>query len=100
MGMEDEVLITCVQGNAFVNEMNSGYTGSTWVSCCYIPEKDFSENMAAGLVALVDGRATLDTLWPEDVPDGAKAPCKEIQGTMVTKDTYEEFLETQVITFD
>ena len=56
--------------------------------------------MAAGLVALVDGRATLDTLWPEDVPDGAKAPCKEIQGTMVTKDTYEEFLETQVITFD
>lgn len=100
VGMEDDVLITCVQGNAFVNEMNSGYTGSTWVSCCYIPEKDFSENMAAGLVALVDGRATLDTLWPEDVPDGAKAPCKEIQGTMVTKDTYEEFLETQVITFD
>ena len=95
----DKVLITCCQGNAFVNEMKTGYSGDCWVSCCYVPEKEFSEYMAAGLVALMDGRATVETLWPDAIAEGDKAPNMQVRGTMVTRDTLDDFLASQVISF-
>ena len=95
--MEDKVLVSCIQGDAFVNEMNGGYTGNVWVSCCYVPALTFAQYMMAGAVAILDGRATNETLWPEYLEPGDAAATMKVQGTMLTRDDYKEFVAGQVV---
>lgn len=96
-GMEDKCLVSCVQGDAYVAEMNGGYTGNVWVSCCYVPALTFAEYMMAGTVAILDGRATMQTLWPEWLEEGDNASTMKIVGTMLTRDTYADFVASQVV---
>ncbi|MBR4743047.1 MAG: substrate-binding domain-containing protein [Oscillospiraceae bacterium] len=95
--MEDKVLVSCVQGDAFVNEMNGGYSGNVWVSCCYVPALTFAQYMMAGAVAILDGRATTETLGPEWKEAGDVAATMKVQGTMLTKDDYAAFVAAQVV---
>ena len=96
-GMEDRVLVSCIQGDAFVREMDGGYSGSVWVSCCYVPALTFAQYMMAGAVAILDGRASGETLWPEWLEDGDAAATVEVRGTMLTKDDYAAVVASQVV---
>lgn len=47
--------------------------------------------MATGLVAMLDGRATPETLWPEWVREGETYPCIDLDGKMITRETYKQW---------
>jgi len=97
LNMQDKVLIDTVQADAFIDEMSSGYNGNVFVAACAISAKDFAENLAAYLVTVLEGRATPETIWPEWVAQGDKYPCVKVQGTMITRDTYKDFIASQAI---
>ncbi len=93
----DSVLVTSVQADAFLNEMDTGYDGGVYVSACAVSSAEFALNMVMGLVTILEGRATPETLWPEwQESDGEYASLK-VMGTMITKDTYQEFLDTHTV---
>ena len=98
LGMEDKVLVVSNQADAFFSEMESGYTGSVYVAACAVSSTDFAINMAANLVTILEGRATAETIWPEWQTDSDYA-CMKIQGTMITKDTYQEFEDTHSVDY-
>ncbi len=99
MGMEDNVLVTSVQADAFLGEMENGYTGDVYVSACAVSSAEFAINMASNLVTILEGRATAETIWPEWKAEGSDYACMKIKGTMITKDTYQEFVDTHQLDY-
>jgi ABC-type sugar transport system substrate-binding protein len=93
LNKQDCVLVASDQADAFVNEMETGIKDSVYVAACAVSTTEFTGYMAANLVAILDGRATAETIWPEWVRDGDKYPCIDVMGTMLTKDTYKDWLE-------
>lgn len=94
---EDKVLVASVQADAFLNEMASGYTGDVYVGACAVSSTEFAIDLAAGLVAILEGRATVETLWPEWQDRGSTFASMKVQGTMITKDTYKDFVDKHTI---
>jgi ABC-type sugar transport system substrate-binding protein len=95
LGREDDVLITSVQADAFLNEMQTGYTGNVYVAACAVSSTEFAMNMASALVTILEGRATMETLWPEWHDSISKYACMKIQGTMITRESYEDYVAAQ-----
>ena len=93
MGKEDCVLIASDQADAFIAEMETGVENSVYVGACAISTAELSGNMAACVVTMLEGRATPETIWPEWVRDGDAYPCIDLPGTMITKETYQQWIE-------
>ncbi len=99
MSMEDNVLAASVQADAFLSEMQNGYTGSVYVSACAVSSAEFAVNMASNIIAIMEGRATAETIWPEWLDEGSEYACMKIKGTMITSDTYQEFVDTHQLDY-
>ncbi len=92
MDKTDSVLVVSVQADAFLNEIES--TGdSVYIAANAISVAELTGYMASGLVAMLDGRATAESLWPEWVRDGDMYPCVDLPGTMITRDNYEQWVQ-------
>lgn len=94
LNKQGNALVVSVQADAFINEIETGNTGSTYVAACAVSTAEFTGYMAANLVAILEGRATAETIWPEWVRTGDAYPCIDVPGTMITKDSYKEWLES------
>jgi ABC-type sugar transport system substrate-binding protein len=91
LNKQADALVVSVQADAFVKELESGGTGDVYVAASAISPAEFASYMALNLVTILEGRATAETIWPEWVADGSQYACVKIRGTMVTKDTYQEW---------
>jgi ABC-type sugar transport system substrate-binding protein len=85
-------IVNCVGGETLVGEWETGYEG-VWVSANYIVQEFLSEGMICGLIALIDGRATPDTLFKEYVLPGEKYGTPIIESKVVEHDTYKAYLD-------
>jgi len=92
--MEDRVLAISIQADAFLNEMEGGYTGNVFVAAAAISSTVFAMRMAECLVTILEGRETAETLWPEWRDPGGKYPRYQISGEIITRDTYKAYLAT------
>jgi ABC-type sugar transport system substrate-binding protein len=90
LNMSKKVLITDVGSDVLPAEWNNGYQGS-WVSCLGISDYQYTIPAICGLVALMDGKATADTLWSSKRAAGDKVTFYNIANEMVTKETYKAF---------
>jgi hypothetical protein len=61
---------------------------------------DIAVASAAGLVALMDGRATLETLWQEVKLPGDIATRYNLSLEIVTKDNYQDFIDRSQAVLD
>jgi len=93
LGMEDSVLVGTISPDAFLIEMQGGYTGNVFVAANAVSATEFAILMAEGLISILDGRYTPETLWPEFRDPGGVHPRRLVRGTMICRDTYQEFLE-------
>lgn len=87
-----DVLVVSDQVDAFINELDSGGPGDVYVAGCAVSTAELTSYCGANLVAILDGRATAETIWPEWVRSGDKYPCIDVTGTMLTKDNYKQWL--------
>ena len=92
LNMEDRVLITDVGSDVLPAEWDNGYDGS-WVSCLGISDYQYTIPAICGLVALMDGKATPETLWSSRRSPTDQVTFYNISNEMVTKDTYKAFFE-------
>ena len=88
----DSVLITNSGSNLLPLEFESGYDGP-WKVCYAVSEISYAGPAACGLIALVDGRATADTLWSDLRAEGDLATNYIADPIMVTIDNYATFKE-------
>lgn len=91
LGKEDTVLITSIGVSVLPSEWDNGYEGS-WIAIYWIPPAMYAGTAVFGLLAMIDGRATMDTLWPEYKAPGDKAACFTLDIDMVTRDRYKTYL--------
>jgi hypothetical protein len=100
LGIEDHVLITCCESPTAVEEWDSGYDGC-WVSAVGIAEEIYAVPATAGLVALIDGRATPETLWGDTkrAPYGDDYALFPMDLEVITRDTYKAYFDNITTTY-
>lgn len=88
LGKENNILIVTSGANVIPIEWDAGYEGS-WVASYAVFNYNYIVPALCGLIALVDGRATHETLWAEVRASGDKATAYFAGDQMITKDTYK-----------
>ncbi len=87
-GKEDITLIVTSGANVLPVEWDAGYDGC-WVASYAVYNYNYVVPALCGLIALIDGRATWDTLWAESRAPGDICTAYIAGDQMVTKDTYK-----------
>ena len=93
MQKEDSVLITDVGSDILCSEWETGYDGP-WVSCLAISNYLYAAPAICGLVSLIDGTSTWDTLWSDLRAPGDMYTFYGAESAMITKDTYKDYFNT------
>lgn len=89
LGKTDTTLIVTSGANVLPIEWDSGYKGN-WVASYAVFNYNYVVPALTGLIALIDGRATFDSLWKESRKEGDKATAFIAGDQMVTVDTYKD----------
>ena len=92
LGIDDKVLTTCCDSNILAGAWDTNYEGS-WVSCLAVSGHQYAVPGICGLVAILDGKATMETIWSSIRKPTDKLSFYQIANEIVTKDTYQAFFD-------
>jgi len=92
LGMQDRVLITATNSEVLSALWDSGYEGC-WVSCVASAPYQYAAPALSGIVSLLNGTETVDSLWSSIRKPTDKLTFYEIGTEIVTKDTYKDYFE-------
>jgi len=98
MQKEDCVLITSSGASILPAQWDEGYDG-VWVANYSVSPYQYMLYSVFGLIALCDGRATYETLWPDYIREGDKAANFDLHADMMTRDNYKQYLGDIVRSF-
>jgi ABC-type sugar transport system substrate-binding protein len=87
------VLAINVGSDVLPNEWDNNYNGS-WVACVGISNYQYTAPAVSGLIALLDGKETPETLWADHKIPGDKYGIFNVGNQIITKDTYKPFYST------
>ena len=93
LNVEDKVLICSNGANILIPMFEQNAVGNSWVAGIYYAQDIFCEPLVCGIIAMLDGRATPESLYPEWKAPGAKYANILCDTRVVTKDTYQEYLD-------
>ncbi|MDR0838274.1 MAG: substrate-binding domain-containing protein [Oscillospiraceae bacterium] len=88
---EDSVLIVSSGSALLTAEWDSGYDGP-WKANYAAPPFLYAATATFGLLALIDGRATNETLWADQFLPGDFAARFVLKPEMMTRDNYVEYI--------
>ncbi len=92
LGMQDRVLISAVNSEVLSALWDSGYEGC-WVSCVASAPYQYAAPALSGIVSMINGTETFDSLWSHIRKPTDKLTFYEIETEIVTKDTYLDYFE-------
>ena len=98
LGIDDRVLMTSSGASVLPAEWDAGYDGC-WIANYAVSPFYYSGTAIFGLLALIDGRATTATLWPEYFLEGDEAARFSLKADMMTKENYKQYLGDVVRSF-
>ena len=87
----DRALITSSGATILPGEWDAGYDGP-WIANYAVPGFLYAGVALFGLLALIDGRATTETLWEESFLPGDRAARFVLASDMMTRANYVEFI--------
>lgn len=90
LGMEDKVLIVDIGSDILCSEWDTGYDGS-WKSCLGMSNYLYAAPAICGLVSILDGKSTPESLWPSFKKPGDVAAFYTTTYEMLLKDTYKDY---------
>ena len=93
VGMESKCIISAIMGGSIIEEWSTGKT-STWRALITTPLVGLAEPMVCGLLAVLDGRATFETLYQEYVPAGESYGIIVYPPQVFTHDNWREYIST------
>ncbi len=88
--MNERVLIVDIGSDILTSEWDTGYDGA-WKSCLGMSNYLYAAPSICGLVSMLDGVSTADSLWPDMKKDGDAAAFFTTSFEMLTKDTYKDY---------
>jgi ABC-type sugar transport system substrate-binding protein len=88
-----KAIVVSVMGDLAIKDWANGYRGAL-VCCVTTSLAVFAEPVICGLVAMLDGRATPETLWSDNVPPGEKYGTVTLGIGIYTVDNYQEYKGT------
>ena len=91
----ENILICCSGSNVLPLEFAAGYEGVSWKVSYAVADICYAGITVTGLLALVDGRATPETLWLDDRKPGDKVTLMIVDAIMVTKENYANFKDEE-----
>ncbi|MCL2401201.1 MAG: substrate-binding domain-containing protein [Oscillospiraceae bacterium] len=91
LNMDDRVLLTSSGAGILPSQWDEGYVGA-WIANYSIPPFLYSGVAVFGLIAMMDGRATMETLWPDMFLPGDQAARFVLEAGMMTRDNYVEYI--------
>ena len=93
LDIEDKVLICSNGANILIPLFEQNAAGKSWVSGVYYAQDIFCEPLVCGVIAMLDGRATPESLYPEWKAPGATYANILCETKVVTKETYQDYLD-------
>jgi ABC-type sugar transport system substrate-binding protein len=93
LNIEDKVLICSNGANILIPMLEADSADKSWVAGIYYAQEIFCEPLVCGIIAMLDGRATPETLYPEWKAPGATYANILCDTRVVTKETYKEYLD-------
>ena len=91
LGLDDRVLITSSGASILPAQWDEGWEGP-WIANYSVPPFMFAGTALFGLFAMIDGRATMETLWPDTFLPGDRAARFTLSAHMMTRDTYQDHI--------
>jgi ABC-type sugar transport system substrate-binding protein len=90
--IEDRVLITAVNSEVLSALWDSDYEGC-WVSCVASAPFQYAAPAMSGIVSLLNGTETVESLWSSIRQPSDKLTFYKIGTEIVTKETYKDYFE-------
>ena len=91
LGINDKVLMTCCDSAVLTAAWNEADYEGAWVSCLTTSGYQYGIPGICGLVAILDGKATMDNIWESRRNPNDQKTFYQIAHEIVTKDTYEAY---------
>jgi ABC-type sugar transport system substrate-binding protein len=91
-GKTDCLLATGSGSSVLPGEWDAGYEGC-WIGNFAVSNYQYAVPALCGLIAMIDGRATAETLWPEYKREGDKCAQFTVGEYVITKPTYKSFFK-------
>jgi len=98
MMKEDCTLITSSGATTLPGEWDNGYDG-IWIGNYAVSPYQYSLIGAFGLIAICDGRATMETLWEEYKRPGDLCANFDVKADIMTRANYKQYLGDIVRSF-
>ncbi|NLO47285.1 MAG: substrate-binding domain-containing protein [Clostridiales bacterium] len=92
LGMQDRVLISSVNSEVLTALWDTGYEGC-WVSCVASAPFQYAAPALSGIVSLLNGTETVESLWSSIRKPTDQLTFYEIGTEIVTKDTYVDYFD-------
>ena len=92
LGMEDRVLISCVDVIVLTAAWESGYDGC-WVSALGNDSVQFAAPAICGLISMINGTSTSETIWEHMRGANDERTFYQVSHDMLTRDTYQAYFE-------
>ena len=99
LDIEDKVLASCVGSDILSSEWEAGYEGC-WVTCLAVSDYLYTVPTICGLISLIDGTSTPESLWTQKRAEGDAYTIYYIGNEMVTKDTYQDYFDRIAATLE
>ncbi|NLT40930.1 MAG: hypothetical protein GXX89_10805 [Clostridiales bacterium] len=90
-GMTDKTVAISCGGNLVKDSWKSGTDTGCYKAGVYYSMEIYAEPLVCGVVAMLDGRATPETLWPEWKNPNQQYPVVTTASVVITEETYEEY---------
>jgi ABC-type sugar transport system substrate-binding protein len=98
LNKKDTVLMTASGAAILPGEWDAGYDG-VWIANYAVSPFYYSGTGTFGLLAMIDGRATKATLWPDQFLPGDQAARFMLKADMMTLANYKDYLGDSVRSF-
>ena len=92
MGLGETSLATCVAVTMLTERWKAGYEGC-WVAGADTPPIQWAHAIISGLMQLLDGQATPETLWPQYRDPGQDYTVIKLPFTLVERDIFKAYDE-------
>jgi ABC-type sugar transport system substrate-binding protein len=90
LGIDDRVLVMAVNSDVLTEAWDNGYEGA-FVACIATAPLQYAAPLLSGLVSLMNGTTTQETLWEHLRAPGDIKTYYLMQTEIITIDTYQEF---------
>ena len=92
MGIEDKTMVACIQADQVIAKWETGDKAGV-DGAIYMSNYLYALPVVTGLIALMDGRATWDTLWPGMRAENDTASTYGVSGEYCTFEDFKEVRE-------